>query len=136
VTVYFMRDLDATPIPNGPQVAEVREVLDAIRPADMGPSDLIVTAPSPRSTDFVFTELTPNTGSMKTAIEDSLRQFFDERVSVGDNVDSDAYRSAIYNTIDTTNGALVQSFTLSAPAGDITINSNEIGTLGSVTFSV
>lgn len=134
VTVRFMRDNDVTPIPDGAEVAAVKTLLDTILPANTDTADLIVVAPTAVPTNYVFTALSPSTDSMKTAIEANLKQFYAERTSVGVNVDEDAYRSAIFNTVDPTNGAVVESFTLSAPIGDITIASGEIGTLGTVTF--
>lgn len=135
VTIYFMRDNDATPIPDGAEVAAVDAVVQAIRPATSDSADVIVSAPTAVTTSFTFTALTPNTASMKTAVENSLKQFYAERTSVGVNVDEDAYRSAIFNTVDPTNGDVVSTFTLSAPTGDIAIAAGEIGVLGNVTFS-
>lgn len=135
VTVYFTRDNDADPIPSGTEVAAVKAVLDAIRPANTDTADLIVAAPSAVLVDFTFTDLQPDTGTMKAAVEASLEQFFAERTEVGEDVDSDAYRSAIYNTVDTTNGDRVTTFTLSGPVGDVSVSAGEIATLGNVTFS-
>lgn len=134
VTVYFMRDGEDPAIPNGAEVAEVKAALDSIRPATTDTDDLIVAAPTAVSTAFTFSALSPDTPTMRTAIEASLNEFFDERTTVGANVDEDAYRSAIFSTVDTTTGDLVTSFALSTPSGDITIVSGEIGTLGAVTF--
>lgn len=134
VTVFFMRDNDASPIPDGSEVTAVKNLLLTILPANTDTADLIVLAPTAVPTNFVFTDLQPNTAGMKTAVEDSLNQFFSERPTMGVDVDSDAYRSAIFNTIDPANGDEVTTFTLSAPTGDITIAAGEIGTLGTVTF--
>lgn len=134
VTIYFMRDDDTNPIPSGAEVADVDAVIQAIRPANTDSADVFVLAPTGVSTDFTFTALVPNTSTMQTAINASLRQFFDENTSVGVDVDQDAYRSAIFNTVDTVTGEVVSSFTLSAPTTDITIASGEIGILGNVTY--
>lgn len=134
VTIYFMRDNDTDPIPSGSEVSVVEAAIFEIVPANTDFSDVFVLAPTPVTTDFTFGSITPDTATMRTAIEDNLRQFFDERTSVGVNIDEDAYRSAIFNTIDPTTGDRVLTFTLSSPAGDITINSGEIGVLGTVTY--
>jgi len=63
-----------------------------------------------------------------------LQQFFKESTTVGADVDQDAYRSAIYNTIDTDTGSRVSTFSLSTPTADVTIASGEIGTLGSIIY--
>ena len=133
-TIYFMRDNDANPIPSGAEVADVDAVIQAIRPATSDSADVIVLAPTAVPTDFTFTDIQPNTGTMKAAIEANLAQFFAENTSIGIDVDEDGYRSAIFNTVDTVTGDVVTTFTLSAPSGDITIAAGEIGTLGNVTF--
>ena len=71
---------------------------------------------------------------MQSSITANLQQLFDERTEVGVDIEEDAYRSTIFNTVDTETGALVSSFTLSVPSGDITIASGEIGTLGAVVY--
>lgn len=135
VTIYFMRDNDDNPIPTGSEVTEVKNKLLEIKPANTSDDDVIVSAPTAVSTDFTFTALTPNTGTMQLAINANLQQFFDERTEIGVNIDEDAYRSAIFNTVDTVTGDVVETFTLSAPAGDVTITTGEIGTLGNVVYS-
>lgn len=134
VTIYFMRDNDANPIPSGAEVTAVDTAIQAIRPANSDTADVIVSAPTAVSTAFTFTALTPNTATMKTAVEANLKQFFAEQTTVGVNVDEDGYRSAIFNTVDTVTGDTVTTFTLSTPTGDIVIAAGEIGTLGAVTF--
>lgn len=134
VTIYFMRDNDATPLPDGAEVTAVENAIEAIRPANTDVNDVIVLAPSGLTVDFIFTDLQPNTAAMRDAVTANLEQFFQESTEVGVNIDSDAYRSAIFNTIDPTTGATVTTFVLSGPAGDITIAAGEIGILGSITF--
>lgn len=134
VTVYFMRDLDASPIPSASEVATVKAAILTKKPASTSDSDVIVSAPTEVSTDFVFTALSPNTASMQAAIAQQLADFFANVADVGVSIVQDAYRSAIYNTLDPVTGQRVSSFTLSAPSGTITIASGEIATLGAVSF--
>jgi hypothetical protein len=72
---------------------------------------------------------------MQAAVLANLQEFYDESTSVGVNVDQDAYRAAIFNTVDTETGDVVKSFDLSTPTTDIIIASDEIGVLGNVVFS-
>ena len=132
--VFFMRDNDPDPIPTDSEVAQVKAELDKIRPANTSTNDLIVKAPEPILVDFVLTQLTPNTPTMRESIEANLAQFFEEQTSVSKNVDEDAYRSSIINTVDISTGETVETFELSTPIGDIIIGSGEIAILGSVTF--
>lgn len=134
VTVYFMRDNDENPIPSGSEVIKTKNKLLEIKPATTADADVIVEAPTPVTVDFTFLTFQPNTDSMKNAITANLGQFFEERTTVGVNVDEDAYRSAIFNTVDSNTGQIVSTFILSEPLGDITINTGEIGILGTVTF--
>jgi len=71
---------------------------------------------------------------MRVAITANLDQYFTESTEVGSDLDEDAYRSAIINTIDTETGQKLQSFVLSTPSGDIAAQSNEIPILGTVTY--
>lgn len=135
VTIYFMRDNDDDPIPDASEIAEVEEAIYGIMPGNTVETDVIVGAPSEVSTDFTFSAISPDTSTMKTAIENSLRQFFAERTDVGVTIVEEAYNAAIFNTVDLVTGVELVSFTLSAPSADITITSGEIGTLGNVTFS-
>ena len=136
VTVYFMRDNDVSTIPDGAEVAEVKAAIDAIKPTNTDTDDVIVSAPTPISSDYTFSAISPDTTTMRDAIEASLEQFYMETPTVGVAIDEDAYRSAIFNTVDPVTGDSLTSFTLTAPpSGDIAIASGEIGVLGNVGFS-
>lgn len=132
--VYFMRDNDDNPIPSSSEAQDVKNELNEIRPANTSEVDLIVTPPTAITVDFTFTNITPDTSTMRSAITANLEQFFTESTEVGLDLDEDAYRSAIINTIDTETGQSVQTFTLSTPSGDIAAQSNEIPVLGAVQY--
>ncbi|MEE9222973.1 MAG: baseplate J/gp47 family protein [Nitrosomonadaceae bacterium] len=134
VTIYFMRDNDSNPIPDTSEVATVKAKILEINPANTAEVDVIVSAPTPISTAFTFTSITPDTITMENAITATLGQFFDESTVVGEDVDEDKYRSAIISTIDTETGDQLATFTLSTPSGDISISVGQIATLGVVTF--
>lgn len=134
VTVAFMRDNDSNPIPDSGEVADVYAALLEILPAQSDPSDLIVQAPTPVTVNFTFTNILPDTPTMRTAIENSLTVFFDQETEYETNIDEDKYRSVIINTFDTETGDTLLSFILSTPSGDITISTDEIGVLGTVSF--
>lgn len=134
VTVYFTRDNDESIIPSAGEVADVKAALDAIKPAHMETDDLIVAGPIPNPVDFVFTSLVPNNTTMQASIQANLDQFFRERTVVGEDIFTYAYESAIYQTVDSETGDIVTSFTLSAPAGDVSIADDEIGILRDITW--
>jgi uncharacterized phage protein gp47/JayE len=134
-TVYFMRDNDESgAIPDAGEVTAVKDLLLTILPAQTDPTDLVVAAPTAVSSNFTFTGLTPNTATMQAAITANLQQFFSQNTDVGVDVDEDAYRAAIFNTVDTTNGDQVTTFALSAPSGDISVSAGQIATLGAVVY--
>jgi uncharacterized phage protein gp47/JayE len=134
VTVYFVRDDDADPIPSGAELTVVEDALLEMLPAHSDPDDLFVEAPDPISTDFTFSEIIPDTATMKVAIEENLKAFFSDQVDFETTVIEDLYRAAIINTIDPDTGDTLTSFTLTDPSGDITVSSGEIAVLGTVTF--
>lgn len=137
VTVFFLRYNDVDPIPNGTEVGNVRDQLATITPAHTPITDtagLIVKAPTPQYITFAFATIVPNTSTMKEAIEASLDQFFKEKVTVGLDITQAAYTSAILQTVDPATGLFVESFTLSNPTGDISVDFGNVGILSGVTF--
>jgi len=134
VTVYFVRDNDASIIPSAAEVTAVKNKLLEIKPAHMDPADLIVAAPTGVPVNFTFSSITPNTATMQQAVIDALTAFFHDDTAVGVDITDAAYDSAIYQTIDLVTGQRLTAFTLTAPVGAVTIAAGEIGTLGSVSF--
>lgn len=134
VQIYFTRDNDPSSIPSASEVTAVKDKLNEIRPANTSEDSMVVSAPTAVPVPFTFTILSPNTLTMQAAIEANLQQFFDESTIVAVDINEDAYRSAIKNTVDTQTGDTVSNFTLSEPVGDVTIQSGELGTLGTVTI--
>jgi uncharacterized phage protein gp47/JayE len=134
VTVYFVRDNDSNIIPSGEDVDNVKDTLLTILPADMADYNLFVLAPDPKIVNVTFTSLTPDTTTMRSAIQDNLEQAFKEGTSVGVDAPEDIYECTIYNTIDPSTGQRVSSFSLSEPIGDISIAPGQIAVLGSINY--
>jgi uncharacterized phage protein gp47/JayE len=134
VTILFVRDDDDNIIPDAAEVAEVRAVLLVILPAQSDEADLVVTAPTPVTTDYNFSSIVPDTVTMRHAIEDNLADFYRNEVDFETDITEDKYRSAIINTIDPETGDSLISFVLSSPTGDIPVTTDSIGVLGSVIF--
>jgi len=134
VQVYFMRDNDDNPIPSNSEVTVVKDKILEITPANTSDDDVVVNAPNPITVDYIFTSIFPDSSTMRDAITENLKQFYTESTEVGMSVDEDSYRAAIINTIDTSTGQRLNSFTLSAPVGDIAIITGEIAVLGTVTY--
>lgn len=136
VRTYFMRDNDANQIPSAAEVTTVKNKIDEILPANTSINDNLVIAPVAVPVNYDFTELVPNTSTMRESIDANLKQFYEEQTVVSVDVDQDAYRAAIKNTVDLETGDVVLSFQLSTPTGDITIVSGEIATLGTITYTI
>jgi len=134
VTTYFVRDNDTDIIPSVGEVSTVKDKILEIKPANTADSDVIVSAPTPQISNFVFSAISPNTDSMKTSINASLQDFFSTQTNVSEDVKEIDYNSAIINTVDTETGEKLQSFTLSSPSGDIPISTGELAILGTVSF--
>lgn len=134
VTIYFMRDNDDNPIPEASEIDAVFNKIIEIKPANTSVNSVIVDAPTPVTVNFAFSSISPDTTSMRTAIENSLNQFFSEDTNVNESITEDVYRAVIQNTVDTVTGERLSSFSISSPTGDISITSGEIGVLGTVTF--
>ncbi len=134
VTVFFTRDNDVDIIPAGQEIQDVKDSLLLIKPAHMDDVDLIVSAPVGVNVNFVFTLLSPNTTTMKESVANSLTVFFRDGTTVGKDLKSFEYISAIANTIDSTTGEPLIDFILSTPTGDVSIADGELPILGTITF--
>ncbi len=134
VTILFVRDNDNNIIPSGAEVLEVKNAILENLPATSEEDDVIVTAPTPVETDYTFSSISPSTETMKDAIIANLKAFYEDEVTFETNIQEDKYRAAITNTIDPETGNILLLFTLSSPTADIPITTDEIGTLGTVTF--
>ena len=134
---YFIRGNDKPSIfPDGAEVEEARQALLKIKPAPMRNEDVIVRAPTPVKVIFTFTALVPNSQALQNAITASLTQLFIDETELAEDLQEDAYRAAIFQTINPETGQFVQSFALSQPSGDIAVGAGELAELSTITFNV
>lgn len=133
---YFTRDDDDDIIPDPTEIQTVKDEVLKIKTAPMRDEDVHVLAPTKVQVDFVFTALDPDSQALRDAIEDNLEQLFKDVPNVSDDLIEDAYRSAIYQTLNPETGEFVKTFTLSAPSGDITVGDGELAVLGNITWNV
>jgi len=134
VTSLFVRDDDDDIIPSAAEVTDVNDSILEILPAQSDPSDVITKAPTPVTTNYDFASITPNTATMKAAIEENLIAFYEDEVTFETTITEKKYNSAIVDTIDAETGDRLTDFTLNSPSGDIVVTTDEIGILGTVTF--
>lgn len=134
--VYILRDNDANIIPTQTVLNNTKQAIieNGALPANSSEADLFVFAPNTVSVDFTFSALTPDTPTMRTAVQNQLIAFFEDKVDFEQDVLQAAYLGEIQNTQDLTTGKFIQSFALSYPTGNVTINAGEIAILGDITF--
>ncbi|MCP4088199.1 MAG: hypothetical protein GY746_00170 [Gammaproteobacteria bacterium] len=136
VVVYVLRDNDANIIPSQTVLNNTKDAIieNGKMPANTSENDIFVFAPDAVDVDFDFASLSPDTATMRTAIQDQLQAFFEDQVEFQEDITQADYLGAINNTQDLQTNTFLESFSLNSPTGDITINDGEIGVLGNVTF--
>lgn len=136
VAVYVLRDNDANIIPTQTVLNTTKTAIieNGALPAHSAEADVFVLGPEVVETDFDFSSITPDTPTMRTAVELQLQAFFEDTVDFEQTVTEAAYLGAIQNTQDLQTGDVLRSFSLTAPVGDIVVEGGQIATLGAVTF--
>lgn len=135
-TIYFIRGNDENVFPNATEIAEAREAILKIKTVEMSEDDLHVLSPDPVDVDFTFTSLVPNSLALQSAINDSLKQLIIDESNVSENLTEDAYRSAIFRTVNPETGEFVKSFALSQPVGDVVINTGQLPRYNTPTYNI
>ena len=138
VTIYFIRGNDDTIIPDYNEIQTAKEAVLKLRTVKDDPDDVFVLAPTQKVVNFTFSNVVPNTSTMKQAIKNSLKQFFEDEVDLGDDnyttLTLKELNSAIGNSFDSETGAKLQDYTMSLPSSNISLNFGELPVLGDVTF--
>jgi uncharacterized phage protein gp47/JayE len=137
LVVYVLRDNDQNIIPSQNILNQTKQAIieNGQLPAHTSESDLFVFAPSAIPVDFTFSSIEPDTPTMRQAIVDQLTAFFEDQVEFQTNVTQADYLGAINNTEDLQTNTFLGSFSVSSPAGDVSISDGEIAVLGSVSFA-
>ena len=141
ITVFFVKDNDTDIIPLLIDRQRVKAAILEIKPGhvfggtveDPDSGDIHVPLLIDKKVDFGFISLDPDTQSLRESIIKNLDQVFRGSNQVGVNIAKLTYECAIFDSFDDA-GNKVKSFQLSTPFGDIPVASNEIATLGVVTF--
>lgn len=124
VTVRFVRDDDASPIPDAGEVAAVQAYIDALRPVT---ADLTVVAPVAVPLDFTIA-ITPDTSAIRAAIEAELRDLLRREAEPGATI----LISHIREAISLATGE--NDHTLTVPAADVTHAVGEMAVMGTITW--
>lgn len=134
VTVYFVRDNDTDIIPDANEIEEVETKIKALRTVKDDPADIFVYAPTPKTIDFTFNGINPDTPTMRTAIKNSIQQLFTDNVELETSLSLDKIKSAIQYSYDLESGKQLDTYTLLSPSADVTVNTGELAIMGTVTF--
>lgn len=125
VTVRFVRDDDASLIPDAGEVAAVQAYIDALRPVTAQ-----VTVVAPVAVPLNFTLLVvPNTAAVKAAVEAELRALLQREAEPGGTILISHIREAISIATGETN------HTLTTPAADVTHTTGQMATMGTITWA-
>lgn len=134
VTVYFIMGNDANVIPSASVIEKVSEAVKALRTVKDDPDDIFVYAPTPKTVNFSFSSITPDTVAMREAVKNALEQLFSDELDLGEDLTELRYNNAIGNAYDSTTGEKIKDYTLTTPSGDVSVDANELPILGTVTF--
>lgn len=135
--VYVIRDNDPSIIPDAGELTATKDkiIADGQWPTFIPDDKLYVIAPTLVTQDFNFTEITPDTTTMRNAITTQLPAFFQENSDVeGTEIKLSQIDAFLQQVQDQTTGQFLQDFTYTIPAADITPAEGELYTLGTVTF--
>ena len=125
VTVRFVRDDDASIIPDAGEVATVQAYIDALRPVT---AQLTVVAPVAVALNFTIA-VTPNTAAVKAAVEAELTDLLRREAEPGGTILLSHIREAISVAAGETN------YTMTVPAVDVTHTTGQMATMGTITWA-
>lgn len=125
VTVRFVRDDDASIIPDAAEVTAVQTYIDARRPVT---ADVTVAAPVAVPLNLTI-QLTPNTSVVQAAVQAELADLLRREAEPGGTILISHIREAISLAAGETNHVLT------VPSADVTHTTGQIATLGTITWA-
>ena len=125
VTLRFVRDDDASIIPDAGEVTAVQDYIDALRPVTAA---LTVVAPDPVPLDFDIA-VTPNTETVKAAVEAELIDLLRREAEPNGTILISRIREAI------SIAAGEENYVMTDPVADVTHGVNEIAIMGTIIWS-
>lgn len=125
VTVRFVRDDDASIIPDAAEVQAVQDHIDTLRPVTA-----VVTVVAPIAVPLDFTiQLTPNTSTVQAAVQAELEDLIRREAFPGGTILISHIREAISLAAGETDHVLT------APAADVTHTTGQIAIMGAITWA-
>lgn len=133
--VFVLDDNNIPPTPSAATLSNVEDAVFVKLPANTAEENIIISGPFFESVNVTITGLSPDTASMRSAIEANLLAFFEDTVDFAEDVKLNQIITAIQNTQDVDSGDFVEDFTLTLPTTDTTVHNGTIGILGTVSFA-
>jgi uncharacterized phage protein gp47/JayE len=125
ITVRFVRDDDASLIPDAAEVAAVQAYIDGLRPVTAG-----VTVAAPIAVTLNFTiDITPDTAAIRAAIEAELRDLLRREAEPGATI----LLSHIREAVSLATGE--SDHILTVPAANVTHTTGQMATFGAITWA-
>jgi len=124
VGITFVRDNDASLIPDAAEVEAVQDYIDARRPVT---AEAFVFAPVAETLNFTIA-VTPSTAAIKAAIEAELRDFLARESEPGGTL----YLSRINEVISIAAGEF--DHTLTSPSADVVKATGHLAVMGTITW--
>lgn len=129
VGVYFVRDDDASIIPDAAEVLAVQDYIDTVRPVT---ADATIYAPTEVAQAMTI-QISPNTSAVQAAISTSLTDLFRREAQVEDGAGSGTVLlSHINEAISIATGE--DNHILVSPVADVALSTGELATLGAITW--
>ena len=125
VVVRFVRDADASLIPDAGEVATVQAYIDERRPITANPTAM---APTEAPLNFTITGLVPDTPTQRAAVEAELADLVRREAEPGGTLLLSRIRAAISSTAGETD------YSLLAPVANVVAATGAITTMGVVTW--
>ncbi|MDA8258384.1 MAG: baseplate J/gp47 family protein [Betaproteobacteria bacterium] len=125
VTVRFVRDDDASIIPDAAEVAAVQAYIEARYPVN---GDVFVVAPIPIALNLTI-RLTPNTSAVQAAVQAEIADLLRREAEPGGTILISHIREAISLAAGETNHVLT------IPAADVTHTTGQIAVMGAITWA-
>lgn len=126
VTVRFVRDNDASIIPDAPEVAAVQAYISDRRPVT---DQLTVVAPTLLPVALTIAGLSPNTSAVQAAVSAELADLFRREAKPGGAVLLSHIRAAI------SAAAGEDDYTLTSPTANVVATTGQMLTLGVITWA-
>ena len=125
VVVRFVRDNDASIIPDAGEVSTVQDYVDLVRPVT---DQFTAVAPTLLPVNLTISGLAPNTAAVQASVQAELQDLFDREAEPGGVILLSHLRAAI------SSAAGENDYTLVSPVANVSTTTGQMATLGVITW--